>query len=377
MNNKKTKIVAISMFKNESKNILRMLESAYKYVDYWIFQDNGSTDGTSQLVADFCSQNSVDGFIYEIDEGWVSFGWNRDHLLQTCLKADHGCDWIMKMDCDEYLEVDDDFDWSVFDDTGIHSFHVPAKAPGILYYRAWIWNAKLPWRFNHDVAHETISLEIDGIGENFQRVNLPTSIRHIGTTDGESYQVPTKYVSDALKLEEKLIREGTMLTDTYHFWYVGKSYCDAYHCQEFPLKESQQKEYARRAIYYFKEYINFTHNYDKTGNPERLDEFSYYAMYCIANSFKFLGDIESAIEFYNKSGKFCPRRNEHLVRLCEICGESGDYLTMLAMINYLFNEERKNPFPEYMFMIDVNCYYDTGDYLNQLKELALSNINKK
>jgi glycosyltransferase involved in cell wall biosynthesis len=374
--NKNTKIVMITMFKNEAKTILRMLKSCYKYVDYFIFQDNGSTDGTPQLVSEFCNEHGLNGFIYQVEEGWVSFGWNRDHLLQTCLKADHGCDWILKMDCDEYLEVDDDFDWSLFDDTSIQSFHVAAKAPGITYYRAWIWNAKLPWKFNHDLAHETITLEMDGIGENFQRVNLPLSFRQIGTNDGESYTVPTKYVSDALKLEEKLIRENTLLTDTYHFWYIGKSYFDAFKCETFPLKESQQKEYARRCIYYFWEYVNHTHNYGETGTPNRIDEFAYFAMYCIANTYKYLGDIEQAIEFFNKSGPFCPRRNEHLVRLCEICGEQGDYLTMFGMVNYLLTEERKNPFPEFMFLIDSACYYDTGNYLEHLKDVAFANMPK-
>ena len=41
MNTKKTKIVMISMFKNESKGIRRMLESVYKHIDFYVFQDNG------------------------------------------------------------------------------------------------------------------------------------------------------------------------------------------------------------------------------------------------------------------------------------------------------------------------------------------------
>ena len=93
------------MFKNESKVIRRMLESCYEYIDYWVVQDNGSTDGTDQIVKDFFEEKGVPGHYYQCEEGWVGFGWNRDHLLQTCLNHDHGCDWILKMDCDEYLEV--------------------------------------------------------------------------------------------------------------------------------------------------------------------------------------------------------------------------------------------------------------------------------
>ena len=107
------------------------------------------------------------------------------------------------------------------------------------------------------------------------------SFRHIGTNDGESYQTPTKYVTDALKLEEQMIRENTLLTDKYHFWYIGKSYFDAHYCEHFPLQKSQQQEFARRSIYYFYQYVCFCHpRFDATGEVECIDEFSYFALYC-------------------------------------------------------------------------------------------------
>lgn len=375
--NKEKKIVMITMFKNEAKTIRRMLKSCYKYIDYWVFQDNGSTDGTPEIVKEFFEEHPVPGFIYNCDEGWVSFGWNRDHLLQTCLKTDHGCDWIMKMDCDEYMEVDDGFDWSIFNDTDIHSFHVPSIAPGITYFRAWIWNAKFPWKFNHDLIHETISLEMDGIGENFQRVNLPMGFRHIGTNDGESYQTPTKYVSDALKLEEQLIREDTMLSDNYHFWYVGKSYFDAHFCQNFPLGKVQQDEFARRSVFYFYQYVCHNHEgFSETHLPNYLDEFSYFGLYCSGMLLKDLGCLEDAIENFNTAALFCPRRNEHLVRLAEICMEQEQYDTMLSITTHLMSDERKNPFPDFIFLIDNSCYHNTGDYVQELHTIAKNNVNQ-
>ena len=41
------------------------------------------------------------------------------------------------------------------------------------------------------------------------------------------------------------VMQNTMLTDLYHFFYIGKSYSDTYRGTFFPLKESHQKEYAR------------------------------------------------------------------------------------------------------------------------------------
>ena len=57
----------ISMFKNESTTIGRMLESCYQHIDYWILQDNGSTDGTPEVVHEFFKDKDIPGFIYRIE----------------------------------------------------------------------------------------------------------------------------------------------------------------------------------------------------------------------------------------------------------------------------------------------------------------------
>lgn len=370
LNNKKAKFVMMSMFKNEAKTIGRMLESCYKYIDYYVLQDNGSTDGTPEVVADFFKDKNIPGFVYKVDEGWVGFGWNRDHLLQKVRNTDHGCDWILKMDCDEILEVDDDFDWSVFDDKNLHSFHVPAKSGSTVYHRAWIWNAKLPWRFNHDTAHETIVLDVDGIGENFRRHNLPLSFRQVGFDDGESWQSPTKYVSDALKLEEKLIRENTMLTDLYHFWYVGKSYYDAFKAVGLPLKQKHNDELARRCIFYCKEFLDVTHNYSTTGKADRMDEMGYYAMMMIGNSYRYVNDTKNALKYLKAAEEFCPVRNEHLINIAEIYKDLQDFNSMFLVTQRMTNSNRKNPFPEFSFIIEAQCYPDTGTYCHELHAFA-------
>jgi glycosyltransferase involved in cell wall biosynthesis len=366
---KKPKIVMISMFKNESKGIRRMLESVYKHIDFYVFQDNGSTDGTPEIVEEFFADKNIPGFIYNIEEGWVGFGWNRDHLLQTCIKTDHGCDWIMKMDCDEYLEVDDDFDWSPFYNTNTESFHVTAQNPGCIYYRAWIWNAKLPWKFQHDPAHEIIYLDNEK-GENFERLNLPRGLRMIGTNDGESYTVRTKYITDALKLEERLIREETMLTDTYHFWYIAKSYQDCFGGNFYPLGEAHSKEFARRFIFYFEEYL-------KHVNAQGIHEMSYFSAFSIGLGYKYLKEYEKAIEWFNTAEKYCPVRNEHIVYLAQTYNELKQYDKMLEQTTRLINPERKLPFPDYYFLIDSNIYYDSSDYPQNLHNYALSKVGEE
>lgn len=374
--NKQSKIVMTTMFRNEATVIKRMLESCYKYIDYYVIQNNGSTDGTDEIVREFFADKNIPGVIYDVTEGWQGFGWNRDHLIQYTQNTNHGCDWILKMDCDEVLEIDDDFDWTPLDDHSIHSFHITAIMGNSIYYRAWMWNAQMPWRFNHDPCHETIYCPIEGIGEEFQRYNLPNKIRQIGFPQGQSWSNPTKFISDALILEEKMIKENSILTDLYHFWYIGKSYHDARN-GVYPLGDSQQKEFARRCIYYFTEYLNTTHNFSNNKTANGIHEMAYMALLFIGDNQRFINDFDAAIENLILCEQFSPSRNEHLVALAEIYDQLKQYDNMLAITSRLVDPERKNPFPTYYLMINSNMYVDTGNYVQSLHDIATSNTTPR
>lgn len=360
--NKKTKICLNTMAGNEEHVVLRMLESCYKYIDYWVIQCNG-TDKTQSMIEEFFKEKNIPGFTYNTT--WKSHGWNRDDTVQKCLSADHGCDWILRVDCDEQLQVDDDFDWSIFDDTSVHSWNITGHSPGSYYFRTWMWNAKLPWRFYHDTAHERIYLP--DLGEGFQRVNLPMSFKHILTNDGFTWANPTKFLSDALKLENQTISEGNLLENTYHFFYVGKSYNDCYGHPDFPLGYEHQKEYARRCIFYFEQLV-------KHVNIDYQDDMIYYAQYLAGNAYKFCKEYDKAIQAYKDAERYCPRRNEHFCGLAEAYWELGDYENMLYYTSILMKEERKNPFPDFCFLIHNGAYHDTGEYGKYLHNIALENV---
>ena len=358
------------MFRNEAGVMRRMLDSCYKYIDYAVIQNNGSTDGTDQIVRDFFEEKKIPLYLYDVEEGWIGFGWNRDHLTVTCQSVDHGCDWILKMDCDEVLEVDDDFDWSILDDNSIQSFHISAVAGSCIYYRAWMWNAKLKWRFNHDPCHETIYLDDDVTGENFQRYDLPQSFRQIGYNEGQSWSNPTKFISDALILEEKMIKENTFFSNPYHFWYVGKSYYDAYQCHIFPLGEYQQKEFAKRCTYYFKEYIKFM-------NASGIDEMCYMASIFAADASKFVGDLPQAHSLLIDCEKYAPERNDHLLALAFMYRDAESWIDMFHVTSKMMEPERKNPFPKYVVMIDRSMYHDGGTKVKELYDIACDKTGYK
>jgi len=358
------------MVANESRTILRMLESCYQYVDYWVIQDNGSTDGTQDLIRNFFNEKQIPGFLYETK--WEYPGWNRDHTLQTCLKSDHGCDWILRMDADEQLVVDADFDWNILNDHSIQSFNITADGGGSVYFRTWLWNARLPWSFKHDKRHEVILLPGSGANdEGFQRVNLPRSFRHIITNDGQTWASPTKFLKDALELESDQITSGKVLEDTYHLWYIGKSYSDCYEDSDnFPFKRAHSIEYARRAIFYFEQYLNVMHDWENKKTGHFQNEMSYLGMCLIANAYRFMEDKETALFYLANAEQFCPERNEHLMWMAEIFLSMEDYDSMLGCTRRLTDLARKNPFPNRCFLLINSAYPDTGTYVHDLHKIA-------
>lgn len=367
------KICLNGMVGSEEATIERMLKSVVGYVDYYVIQCNGK-DRTQEIIDAFFAEHNIPGFTYHID--WNFPGWNRDHTLQTCLKADHGCDWILRMDADEQLSVADDFDWSPFENLFTDSFNITADAGDSLYFRTWLWNAHRPWYFSHDKRHETIHLpEVD---EEFERVTLDKGFRHIITNDGETWLAPMKFLTDALELERDKVPSNLVLEDDYHLWYIGKSYSDSYgNPSEFPFGVDHANEYARRAIFYFNMYLNKTHDYANTQRPKEIDDMAYYAMYLIGNAYDFMGDTDAALDAFNRANDFNPRRNEAIYRMAEIFEKQGNAEEMLRMTGQLVDPSRTNPFPEFSFLLHNSSYYDTNilPFWMHIKALKLNNMD--
>jgi glycosyltransferase involved in cell wall biosynthesis len=369
--NKKTKICMNAMVANEAPTITRMLESVSPYIDYWVVQDNGSTDGTQEIIRNFFKERNIPGFLYETE--WLYPGWNRDHALQTCLNANHGCDWILRMDADERLQVDDDFNWEVMNDTTIQSFNIVAHNGGTKYHRTWFWNAKLPWFFQHDKRHETIHLP--EIGESFQRINMPFGFRHLVSQDGQTWYVPRKFLRDALELEIDKVVGNKVLDDHYHLWYIAKSYSDCYgNPDELPFGKNHSDEYARRSIWYYQMY--FKHVYDwKIGDIKGVnDEMAYFALILMAEAYAFIGDIDNAKRHFESAIFFNQHRNEHYLQYAILLENNGEYENAIEILDKALSPERLNPFPNYTFLIDDRAYSNTSNFLIEMKDRLKNKI---
>ncbi len=370
--NKKIKFVLNCMVKNESSSIIRMLESCYRYVDYWVIQDNGSTDGTQDLIRNFMDEKQIPGHLYSTE--WRNFEWNRNHAFESLQIIDHGCDWVLRMDADEVLEIADDFDWSIFEDPEATCFNVPAFSPGSHFYRTWIWSPFMPF-YHVGERHEVLRLRGAGPdGTQFTSKNLPLNFRQILVGGGQTWNNPMKFINDALVLEQAKVVGNTLLENPYHFFYIGKSYSDNYEYDGFPLGRSHSEEFARRAIFYFKEYVNFLHNWEATGMPAFFHEEGYYSMYLIGKAYAFLKDYQNAIKYYKAAEPFCDVRGEHLAGLAELYLEIEDYRRAFEITSLMLT--RNSPFPQVWFLLHNGAYPDTSEWPQYLHQRAIEGLEK-
>jgi len=89
--------------KNESRVILRLLQSVLPLIDGYCICDTGSTDNTVELIRTFFKMANLPGII--INEPFKDFGYNRSFALKECLIAPGITqnDYILLMDADMVL----------------------------------------------------------------------------------------------------------------------------------------------------------------------------------------------------------------------------------------------------------------------------------
>ena len=87
--------------KNESKVILRLLESVVTLIDYYCICDTGSTDNTKELITNYFMEKGIPGKI--IEEPFRDFGYNRSFALKAC-ETIPNMDYILLLDADMVLK---------------------------------------------------------------------------------------------------------------------------------------------------------------------------------------------------------------------------------------------------------------------------------
>jgi len=210
------KICFALVCKNEEKCILTALESVYKFINYWVICDTGSTDKTCELIENFFKEKEIPGELFH--NGWVNFGHNKTILFDKCYKK---ADYIFHFDADDYFVGDLKFIG------GKTQYYINVKKVDINYPCLLLFDCNYKWKFC-GVAHTTIKcLDNDHlttgylISDDFYMYSTPD-------TGARSFD-PEKYNKDAKKLKQQFF--DTLILDpddlnTRSIFYTAQSYKD-------------------------------------------------------------------------------------------------------------------------------------------------------
>ena len=346
------KICLWTHVQDEEHIIKDMLQSAVDYIDYWVLIDNGSKDSTPEIIEKFFKEHNVEGKLYHSEIGWKGHGVNRQHSWDFLTSTNHGCDYILRIDADEKLVVEDNFNWSEIKEK--EAWNVLYRTANHCVRRLWLWDASLPWFWKDDVAHETIHLPNDRTPNSG---NLPDGLTHTNNPkQGQSYQNPIKYLQDVLKLENQLLerfRDGASLPEEeYHLTYLAKSFNYIgmnveveNNWKYFPYGKANLENFLRRGIFYW---------------TQHLEQFggNWYSYWQRAQLFVLLNDHSEAKQDWLTSYKKNPTRAEPIFNLFMHCFENQEWDEAYKYGNLLINI--KCPYPQDSYFVEFDKYHENN-----------------
>ncbi len=138
------KLSLCMIVKNESHIIKECLESVYPYIDYWVIADNGSTDGTQQLIKDFFEEKGIPGELHEVE--WVDFGHNRTEALNLC---DGKAEYCLMIDADDTIQGK----MRIPKEMKMDGYALRIQRGDFTWWRTQIFKTGVGWRYT-GVLHE-------------------------------------------------------------------------------------------------------------------------------------------------------------------------------------------------------------------------------
>ena len=257
--------------KNESKIIVRLIQSVLSIIDSYCICDTGSTDNTKELIELTMAAAGKPGEVY--NEPFKNFGYNRSHALK---RADAWGDYALLLDADMKLVITDKFK---VEDLVLDNYSIIQKSGDISYYNTRFIKLRIgakctsPTHEYYDMPSGAKSGQLDTV-----------YIQDIGDGGAKS----DKFERDIRLLTEALVEEPN--NERYHF-YLAQSYKDCGRHEE--------------AIKYYKKRV------DLGGWHEEV----FYSLLTIGHLYNTLGDKEKAICYWLEAYGFHPKRAESIYEI--------------------------------------------------------------
>jgi glycosyltransferase involved in cell wall biosynthesis len=318
--------------KDEAPVVERSLRSVLPLIDWWVISDTGSTDGTQDILRE--TMLGVPGVLLE--RPWVSFGHNRQEVLDAARILEHSCpeDYVLWIDADEQL-VDVP---AALPELTADGYHLEVDFGSTRYARLAIVRLDRPWRWAGAI-HEHLDLPGADLG-------ILTQPRVLVRREGARSRDPETYLRDAAIIEAELRRQPD---DPRLQFYLGQSWRDAGDLE--------------RALVAYRV---------RARNPQGWDQERWHALYQVAVCLERLGRPHAEVTTaYLDAYAAMPVRAEPLVDLTRVEREHDRFEVALLYARAAI--AIPEPSPDALFVdrdayawraldeFAVNCYW-TGRY---------------
>lgn len=332
-------ICFITMCKNEEHCIRNTLESVYKFIDYWIVCDTGSTDNTCNIVTEFFKEKNIPGELF-IDE-WKGFDKNKTLMFERAYKK---TDFVFHLDADDFLVGEFNKELLIDSKDDIYDFNYirgPSK-----FKASSLYNNQIKWIYL-GVAHNIIRC-IDKTNITRSDIFINNELWVDNNERGSRKFDPNKYINDALKLKDQFF--DNLFEDTHNLmhrsvFYTGQSYMDAG---------------------YFKEAIQWYTLYTKL--KDTWSEEYFESTLRIGSCMIHLKMDETKIKIqFEKAMNIFPDRAEPYFILGKYFNEKSNCIVGYNYLKEAYNKDLSSVLTKYILFVNEKNY---GKYIND--ELSVS-----
>lgn len=211
----------VTMCKNEEHCIKTTLESIYKFIDYWVVCDTGSTDKTCEIITEFFKEKNIPGELF-IDE-WKGFDKNKTLMFE---RAYNKTDYVLHLDADDFLVGD--LNKELLNDITDDKFMFNYVRGSSQFITPSLYNNRLKWIYV-GVAHNIIVCT-DKKHTTTSHIFTKSEMYVDNNERGARKFDPNKYIKDALLLKDQFFE--TLYDDPHKLrnrtaFYTGQSYMDS------------------------------------------------------------------------------------------------------------------------------------------------------
>lgn len=386
----------LMMVKNETKRIEVSLASAVDIVDCIIILDTGSTDGTQDLIRNYCLKHNKT--LYMKEEPFVDFSTSRNVSLDF---ADDKADYLVLLDTND--EIRNGHNLRKFIDTyaGLATaFHICQEwwngASMDKYYNTRLVKTKYNWRYE-GVVHEYMtspqSKEVQKLVEKHQvekqRQALEiqkskTTMRGRKNPTDKSQSIKPEFTDEEMSLKLATVNVAK-ISDNFTIFQDRTLDDDKSNKRFHRDKVLLYAEYIKnpkdpRTVFYLAQTCSCLNDHEQSyklyKDRQTMGSFNeevYHAFYRCGNLSISLGhDWEESIMWYTKAFEYSAKtfqnpRVEPMVRIADYYNSIGNlkaaysYLRMIINIPYpddlvLFVDRRDYDYTRYHLM-GIVAYY--------------------